>query len=102
MKQVDEKTAIALFESGWWRNLSTEKIVEFQLFQTRLCMPFSKFHAAIETALGRPVFAHEFGLNIEGIRREFLGEKSAPSMDEILGLIPEDKRIVISFETEDN
>lgn len=100
IKQVDEATAIKLYKSGWWNGLSAQKIVSFQLFQARLCMSFSDFHEAVEKALGRPVYTHEFGMGIDEMRREFLGEKAAPTMDEIMALIPEDKWIVFVYEAE--
>lgn len=65
------------------------------LFQSLLCMPFNVAHEAVEKALGRPVYTHEFGLNFAGIKEEFLGERAAPSLSEILELIPEEKRLVV-------
>ena len=60
-----------------------------------LCCPFDVFREAVEKSLGRPVFTHEFGLNYDGIVAEFLGEGEPPTLDEIIAMIPEDKRIVI-------
>lgn len=93
--QLTEKEAIAVSESGIWKQWTNEEIVRFQLFQTKLCMPFDRFHEAIEDVLGRPVYTHEFafGGNIEA---EYLGAKPKPTMQEIIDLIPEEKRIVIS------
>ena len=89
--------AIALFDSGWWKNKTARQIVGFQLFESRLCMPFGEFHKAVEEAFGRPVWTHEFGLNYEGLKKEFLGEASAPTIEEIIEMIPEAKRIVITY-----
>lgn len=72
-------------------------MVRLQLFQERLCMDFSRFHKAIEKVLGRPVFTHEFGVNYEGIVEEYLGTKKAPTLDEIIDLIPEEKRIIVGL-----
>jgi hypothetical protein len=58
-------------------------------------VPFEVFHEAIEKALGRPVWTHEFGLNMEGLKKEFLGETPPPTMEEIMNLIPEEKRVII-------
>lgn len=58
-------------------------------------MPFSLFHESLEKALGRPVFTHELALNYDGICGELLDGKPAPTFQEILDLIPEEKRIVI-------
>ena len=97
MQQVDKESAIALYESGWWKNLSNESIVKFQLFQSLLCIPFGEFHRAVESVLGRNVWTHEFA-DIVSIRREFLGEKATPTMDEIMALLPQDKLIVFTVD----
>ncbi len=35
-----------------------------------LCSKFSQLHEAVELLLGRPVFTHEFGIDIAGLRQE--------------------------------
>jgi len=47
--------------------------------------------------LGRGVFTHEFGLNAKGIYLELIGEQDPPTFQEILDLIPEEKRMVIEL-----
>lgn len=69
---------------------------EFQLEQDLLCMPFDVLHEAMTKALGRAVYTHEFAYRDE-LRKELLGEKSAPSLEDILNLIPAEKRIVIEL-----
>lgn len=91
---MTRKQAKALAETGWWKNRTPEDIVSFQLFEERLCMDFGEFHLAVEKALGRPVWTHEFAYADE-LKKEFLKEKPAPTFDEILNLIPEAKRIVL-------
>jgi len=95
---MKKETAIKLSESNFWENMSFRDIAIFQLFEPLLCMPFEIFHEAIEKTLNRPVFTHEFGLNIEGLKKELLGEKTAPTLYEIIDLIPEEKRIIVQFE----
>lgn len=97
-KSIGRKQAIRLAESGWWKGKSAREIAGFQLFVAELCMPFGEFQRAVEEALGRPVWTHEFGLNIEGIRAEFLGERPAPTLEEIISMIPAEKRIVVVTE----
>lgn len=98
MKQFTKEQAIAFAESGVWKEWSNEQIVRFQLFQDRLCIDFSRFHEAVEKVLDRPVFTHEFGsVGIMGIKEEYLGVKSAPTLDEIINLIPEEKRLFINI-----
>jgi hypothetical protein len=57
-------------------------------------MPFDKFHEAIEHRLGRGVWTHEF-IDADNLRREMMGEKEPPSLEDIMNLIPAEKRIVI-------
>ena len=88
--------AISLAETKFWEKMTPREIATFQLFEEKLCMPFSVFHEAIEKTLGRPVFTHEFGMNVDGLRKELMGESPAPSMSDILNLIPAEKRTVLS------
>lgn len=90
------EAAISIYESQWWKGKTHRQIVEFQLFTAELCCPFAIFHEAVEKSLGRPVFTHEFGLNYDGICKEFLGEAEAPTLQQIMDLIPADKRVVIT------
>ena len=80
-----------------WEKWSKEEIVSFQLFTEELCMPFGIFHEATEHCLGRSVWTHEFAY-ADKLQKEYLGEKPAPTMDEIINLIPEEKRIIINIE----
>lgn len=94
MLQLTEQQAIAFGESGVWKGWTDDQIVRFQLFQTRLCIPWNRFHEAITKVLGRPVYTHEFA--IEGhLTKEYLGEKTAPTFEEILDLIPKEKQFIV-------
>lgn len=92
---IGRDAAIALASSDHWIGKTAREIAEFQLFTNELSMDFSLFHKSLEESLGRPVFTHEMGLDYEGLVREFLGERPAPSFIEIMNLIPEDKRILV-------
>ena len=92
--QLNREQAIAFHDSKAYELMSHSERALFQINQKLLCMPFGVFHEAIESALGRPVFTHEF-VDSDRLRKELMGEKPAPTFDEILALIPEDKRIVI-------
>ena len=96
MEQLTKKQAVSLYESGEWKDWSDGEIVKVQLFQDFLCVPFDRFHEAIEKVLNRPVYTHEFGLNYKGIIAEYLGERPAPTFQEILDLVPKEKLIVLS------
>ncbi len=93
---MNREQAIALYESGFWKDMSLEDRARFQLFEPRLCMPFGVFQEAVEKTLDRPVYTHEFGAsNIAALRAEFNGDKPAPTLEDILNLIPQNKRLVI-------
>lgn len=94
-KQLTKEQAIELYKSDAWRDWTDEEVVRFQLFQQKLCMDFSRFHKAIEKVLDRPVYTHEFGMNYEGIVEEYLGTKKASTFDEIINMIPQEKRIIV-------
>jgi hypothetical protein len=96
MEQLTKDEAIAFGESKSYEGMSYRQIAEFQINQECLCMPFSKFHEAVEKTLGRPVFTHEFGMNCDGIKAEIMDGKEAPSLEEIVGLIPKEKLLIIS------
>ncbi|OBR54135.1 hypothetical protein [Paraburkholderia tropica] len=93
---MTQDEAISLYESGFWKSMSHRDRAMFQMFERRLCMPFSVFHEAIEKTLGRPVFTHEFGLNREGLQKELMCEAPAPTMEEIMNLIPAEKRLIVA------
>lgn len=95
MSKLTKEQAIELAKSEWWKGLSAHDIVMFQLFESRLCMDFSDFHKALEECLGRGVWTHELGLDCDGIKKEFLGDRSAPTFEQICNLIPVDKRMIV-------
>ena len=88
---ITKDQAIKLANSKFWKQLSIGNIVRFQLFEDRLCMDWTDFHMAVESALNRPVFSHEFAWP-DDLRQEFLMGKSAPTFEERLNLIPESIR----------
>jgi hypothetical protein len=68
--ELTKEQAIALYESGFWKDMAYVERAKFQIMEERLCMPFDVFHEAISKALGRPVWTHEFGLNRGGLIKE--------------------------------
>lgn len=92
---IGKDKAIALFDSGWWKDRPARELAMFQMFTQELSMPFEVFHKALEETLGRPVWTHELGLNADGIQKELIGETPAPTIDDILNLIPKDKWILV-------
>lgn len=67
---MTREDAVKMAESKWYEKKRAEEIVAFQLYEERLCMPFPLFHKAVEEALGRPVFTHEFAY-AENLKKEF-------------------------------
>ncbi len=94
---MTKEEAIALFESKFWESMSHEDRAMFQICEPLLCMPFNVFHEAVEKTLGRPVYTHEFCLNMQGLKKEILGDKQSPSIEDIINLIPESKRIIVVY-----
>jgi hypothetical protein len=92
---MTKQAALALSKTKWWENATQETIAKFQLVEEMLCCPFDVFHKALENTLGRPIWTHELALNRDGIIDELFHGKPPPTMDEIINLIPESKRIVI-------
>jgi len=85
---MTQKEAIKLYESKFWETMTLKDRAMFQLFEP-LLMPFDIFHEAVEKTLGRPVYTHEFGLNVDGLKKELLGESPSPSMNDIIQLLME-------------
>lgn len=93
-RQFTQAEAVAFYESKEWENWTNESIVRLQLFQDRLCVPFDRFHEAITKVLGRSVWTHEFAFR-DNLIREYLGQIEPPTMEDIMNLIPEEKRLVL-------
>lgn len=60
---------------------------------------FSELHERIEQLVGRPVWTHEMGMNWEGLVEEAGGARHA-TMNEIVDLIPPEKRIIVQSDGE--
>ena len=94
-QSIGKEKACALYDSKWWEQKRAREIAEFQMLTSELCCPFDVFHKALEETLGRPVFTHEMGMNYEGLFQELFHGKTAPTFQEIINLIPEEKRIIL-------
>ncbi len=93
---MTKKQAIAFHDSEAWKAWSVLDRALFQLQEPLLCMPFAVFQEAVEKALGRPVFTHEFAFGgRERMLEELCGDRTAPTLIEIMELIPEEKRVVV-------
>jgi hypothetical protein len=92
---MTREEAIALHDSKFYETMSYKERAMFQAFEPRLCMPFSVFHEAVEKTLGRSVWTHEFAG--DEIKKELLGDSPAPSMEDIITMIPEHKRVILNW-----
>lgn len=96
MKQLTREQAFSFGKNHLYEGMTARQKALFQLNQNKLCMPFPIFHEAVEQALGRPVFTHEFAKPM-ALLNELCGEKPAPTFEEIINMIPVDKRVIISI-----
>lgn len=94
MEQMTRDQAIAFAEARAWESMSKHERAELQIQQSKLCMPFDVFHEAIEDRLGRPVWTHELA-SPELLRQEMFGDRARPTLEEIMSMIPEEKRIAL-------
>jgi hypothetical protein len=98
MKQLTEEQAIEFGKSSAWESMTYEQRAKFQMQQEKLCMPFSVFHEAMEKTLGRGIFTHEFGLNFDGLYKELFQDGPAPTLSDIINMIPKDKQLIVLAE----
>jgi len=96
VKELTRDEAIDFFGDSRWKTMSLQERAKFQISNQFLCMPFNVFHQAVEAVLRRPVYTHEFGLNMEGLRDEVLNAAEAPTLDAIVAMLPAEKTIVVN------
>jgi hypothetical protein len=96
-EQLTKDQAIAFYHSNVWVDWDVQRIVRFQLFQKKLCMPLNVFYKAITEVLGRPIYSHEFAFR-DVIVEEYLGVRPIPTLQEVLDLAPAYKCIVVEMD----
>lgn len=101
--------ALELVDSGWWEGRPVEEVARWQLEESRLCMPFGDFHKAVEEALGRSVWTHEFA-DPKRLLAELDGDEPTPenpaqhAVDSLAALLvsmgkdPDESMIVVETE----
>lgn len=92
---LTREQALALYDSSFWESLAYVERARFQLSEERLCMPFDVFIEAVERSLGRPVRVGEI-LNSRKLLVELTGERQPLDADELLSMLPADKRILLA------
>lgn len=93
LHQVGQKQAAKMYIGGWWKDKTAKEIVDFQLFVLDLCVPYDKFHTAMEQVLERQIDGEEFGTNYDGLVAEYLNGQPFPTKDQILSMIPMELRV---------
>jgi hypothetical protein len=88
LDSINREQAVAIYKSNIWKSWTAEQVVKFQLFQERLCMDFAHFHKCAEKVFQRPIYTHEFA-NRHNLISEYLQVKTAPTMQEIIDMIPD-------------
>jgi hypothetical protein len=80
---MTQEEAIQKWDSEWWKDKPPEEIVAFQLYEERLCMPFGDFQLAVDAAIGRQTWTHEYGMPeaVAQMKREF--EAKHPDLVEV-------------------
>ena len=69
-KFIIDNTLRIYGDNKWWLSEDPKVIGYHQLFEEVLLVSFSKFHEGIEKLLGRPIWTHEFGLNLNKVRED--------------------------------
>lgn len=77
LRGADEKGRAAITamaakygDNRWWESEDLRELAYHQIMEPVLMCEFSDFHKGIERLLGRPVWTHEFGVNMDGLREE--------------------------------
>jgi hypothetical protein len=74
-----------------------DRAIEMEKLGGKLSIPFDLVHVRIEQLVGRGVYTHEMGLNWKGLVEESR-ERNHPTIEQIIDLIPAEKRIIIISE----
>lgn len=100
-RSIGYERAMKLVATKWWETATPREIAHLQLWRRECICPLSLFVDSLSPALGRPVMHHELGCDWDGLCLELIGERDAPTMQQIVGLIPEDKRMVLEVGDDD-
>lgn len=97
---MTREEAIAFCESKKWQEMTNWEIAQLQFGEQYLCVPFSRFHEAVEWVLCRPVWTHEF-VGEEGRQRlidEMEGKRPKGTIQESFDMLvnlAKDKDIIV-------
>lgn len=97
VKHIGTDAAIAMYDAKWHEGKTHREIAEHQMEVAELCVPFAIFHEAVEKTIGRPVFAHEFGLTPHLLWNEIFHASTGLTLTESMNLTPEGKRLILEI-----
>lgn len=70
-EKLTAEEAHGLCELRWYESRTPQEIVEFQLFEDQLCMPFEEFQSAVEAVFDRSISLDEFQTNRQTLQEEY-------------------------------
>jgi hypothetical protein len=87
--------AIKMYDTQWWLGRTPAEITRVQLYEPLCIMPFGDFQTAVEKALDRPVWTHEFAYP-DSLKAEFEGKIGKPTFNEIVAKLPAHVRPIVA------
>ena len=87
----------AIKEAKPAHHMSGEERAHEMTTREKLEVPFELIHKRIEDLVGRPVFTHEMGLNWAGLIEEARTREHS-TFEEVIELIPEEKRVIVQID----
>lgn len=84
---MSQEEAVKFAATQWWVGKTAAEILDVQLFEDRLVMPFELYHEAVEEVLGRPVQTIELaGTGLTFLQYEYITKMlNAPHDDMHMG-----------------
>lgn len=87
MYYISYEDALKMIKSKWWKGKTKVEIATVQLFTDKLiCKDFGVFQSAMDEAIQRPTWTHEYGFNTEGLRKEFIDLHGQPTKADLARL----------------
>ena len=93
-KRMEE--AMARHDKPWWDSDDLLVLAKGQLSERILLIDFALYHKAVESALERPVWTHEF-IDRKGLLAELEGKIPKATFDDVFNKIPKGKPTIVVF-----
>ena len=62
--------AMKKYDTSWWESKDPVEVARYQTFEPTLLVDMNLYWSGVEKIVGRDVYLHEFGLNMEGLKNE--------------------------------